>query len=190
MPDDRDVIPPARCSVRRARRDDADAIAAAHVAGWRGGYRGIFPDDYLDGEAFATERRDMWRSWGWTEHLPTAELFVGVIDEVVVGFAHAGPVRETDLGPGVGEVYGFYADPAAWGTGLADMMMAAAVGHLVEGGFERAVLWVLRDNPRARRFYERAGWTLTGRTDEWPGPQLPSYTAPPVAEVEYGRRLG
>ena len=65
----------------------------------------------------------------------------------------------------------------------------AAVEHLTEGGHERAVLWVLRDNPRARRFYERAGWVLTGRTDEWPGPQLPSYTSPPVAEVEYGRPL-
>ena len=57
---------------------------------------------------------------------------------------------------------------------MADMMMAAAVGHLVEGGFERAVLWVLRDNPRARRFYERAGWTLTGAT----GGTLESFSLP------------
>ena len=60
--------------------------------------------------------------------------------------------------------------------------------HLVAEGFPRAVLWVLRDNPRARGFYERAGWTPTGR-DEWftgvYGRTLPE----PLAEVEYGRSL-
>ena len=72
MPNDHIADPTDRCSVRRATRADADAVAAAHVAGWRGGYRGIFPDEYLDSDAFADERRDMWRSWGWVEHLPTA----------------------------------------------------------------------------------------------------------------------
>jgi hypothetical protein len=29
-------------------------------------------------------------------------------------------------------------------------------------GHEQAVLWVLEDNPRARRFYEIAGWSPDG----------------------------
>jgi RimJ/RimL family protein N-acetyltransferase len=42
-----------------------------------------------------------------------------------------------------------------------------------------AVLWVLEDNPRARRFYEREGWALDGerKDDEYLGIR--------VAEVRY-----
>ena len=33
--------------VRVAQPDDADAIAAAHIEGWRVGYRHVFPTEYL-----------------------------------------------------------------------------------------------------------------------------------------------
>ena len=38
-------------------------------------------------------------------------------------------------------------------------------------GYERATLWVLKTNLRARGFYEKAGWTTDGttKTEERPG---------------------
>jgi GNAT superfamily N-acetyltransferase len=62
--------------------------------------------------------------------------------------------------------------PGLWGRGLA----RAAVEHAT--GVRR--LWVLRDNTRARGFYEHLGWTPTGReqTAEWP---------PYPVELEYAR---
>jgi RimJ/RimL family protein N-acetyltransferase len=53
---------------------------------------------------------------------------------------------------------GFYVVPAHWGSGVADELLAAAV----ERGARR--LWCLEENRRARRFYERNGWTLNGET--------------------------
>ena len=41
--------------------------------------------------------------------------------------------------------------------------MAAALEKLRTSGFDTATLWVLEDNPRARRFYEREGWNTDGR---------------------------
>ena len=41
--------------------------------------------------------------------------------------------------------------------------MVDALDQLNEIGAERAVLWVLEDNDRARRFYERGGWAPTAR---------------------------
>jgi GNAT superfamily N-acetyltransferase len=52
--------------------------------------------------------------------------------------------------------------PTAWGTGSGRVLMAAAVDSLRSEGFRAATLWVLRDNERARRVYERAGWSLDG----------------------------
>lgn len=62
--------------------------------------------------------------------------------------------------------------PELWGQGLA----RRAVEHAV--GVRR--LWVLRDNERARGFYEHLGWAPTGREQpaEWP---------PYPVELEYAR---
>ena len=63
-----------------------------------------------------------------------------------------------------------YVRPSAWGSGLADELHAAAVAELGRRGTERARLWVLDGNGRARRFYERHGWRPDGssRVVEFP----------------------
>jgi GNAT superfamily N-acetyltransferase len=188
--------------VRPAEPSDSDAIAAAHICGWRVGYRGLFPDEYLDADEFATARLERWRAWTWPAFGgATAQMFVVELAGRVVGFGHAGPERVEpacdesglSLGPTLsdarGEVYGFYLHPDAWGSGAAAPLMRRCEAHLVDHGFTEAVLWVLRDNPRARRFYEREGWHWTGEEAEWPGPQ--SISGPPLIapELQYGRRL-
>jgi GNAT superfamily N-acetyltransferase len=62
--------------------------------------------------------------------------------------------------------------PELWGRGLARVAVARA------SGVRR--LWVLRDNTRARGFYEHLGWAPTGREQaaEWP---------PYPVELEYDR---
>lgn len=61
--------------------------------------------------------------------------------------------------------------------------MDAAVDTLAELGFDAATLWVLEGNQRARRFYEKGGWSTDGATkvDDSPGF--------PIAEVRYRRPL-
>jgi GNAT superfamily N-acetyltransferase len=62
--------------------------------------------------------------------------------------------------------------PELWGRGLARAAVERAAGvHR---------LWVLRENTRARGFYEHLGWAPTGREQaaEWP---------PHPVELEYGR---
>jgi GNAT superfamily N-acetyltransferase len=171
--------------IRVAEMADADAIAAAHIDGWRVGYRHLVPDEFLDAPEFAQERVDGWRAWTWPAWAPGGELFTALLDGEVVGFAHLGPQRAD---PDGGEVFGFYLHPRAWGTGVADALMEGCVQRLRSHGFERAVLWVLRDNPRARRFYERSGWHPTGKVDEI----TTTYDRPlpePLPEVEYAIAL-
>ena len=172
--------------IRPARPDDADAIARAHVDAWRVGYRGLFPDEFLDSTEFESTRFERWRSGAWA-NLEGSALFVPVLDGRVVGFGHAGPERvepacdvsgsamEAPAAASRGEVYGFYVHPESWGSGVATPLMAACTESLVSAGFTSAVLWVLRDNPRARRFYERVGWSWSGESGEWEG----------AAEVQY-----
>jgi RimJ/RimL family protein N-acetyltransferase len=55
---------------------------------------------------------------------------------------------------------------------------------MCSAGYGEAVLWVLEDNPRARRFYERTGWSLDG------GVKDDSHLGVSVTEVRYRIRLG
>jgi len=36
-------------TIRLASVDDADAVSEVHVRAWQSAYRGVMPDDYLDG---------------------------------------------------------------------------------------------------------------------------------------------
>jgi GNAT superfamily N-acetyltransferase len=170
--------------VRDAVIDDAEAVATAHIEGWRAGYRGVVPDDYLDAEDFASSRRDRWRAWTW-QQFAGSRLFVVLFHDRVVGFAHAGPEEVKSAGPptGRGEIYGFYLHPNAWGSGGAAALMSRSEEFLRDEGYGEAVLWVLRDNPRARAFYEKEGWHHTGEDSTFTPTDPPGSTLPKVAYV-------
>ena len=171
--------------IRDAVPDDAGAIAAAHIASWRAAYTHIFPPSIFDAPAFDRSRIEMWRRW---THSPTPDrrLIVATADERVVGFAHIGhsgdPAHEQR--PRFGELFGFYAHPDVWGTGVTKLMMDSALSSLRDLGVDHAVVWTLADAHRARAFYEKSGWSLTGSTAMWT-----RYPDHPVAEVELKHSL-
>jgi GNAT superfamily N-acetyltransferase len=102
---------------------------------------------------------------------------VGGDDPAVIGFASFGPERAVVSAsyPAVpqaggstalpGELYALYVTPSRWSTGIGRALMGSALAALNEAGHPRVVLWVLADNARARRFYERAGFTPDGVTN-------------------------
>ena len=169
--------------VRRAGPGDAAGIAVVHVRSWQGAYQGLLPQEYLDGLDPA-DRVERWRHTleraGW----PAAGTVVAVADGQVGGFAHFGPTRDADTGGArVGEITAIYVLPEAWGTGLGRGLMTAALSHLAAAGYERAALWVLDSNARARRFYARAGWTADGTAKQ------EDIGGAAVTEVRYRRPL-
>ena len=68
--------------------------------------------------------------------------------------------------------------------GAGPALMAAALEAMRASGFGAASLWVLDDNPRARRFYEREGWTADG------GRREEEFLGVPITEVRYRIKLG
>ena len=81
------------------------------------------------------------------------------------------------------ELYALYVAPAHWSTGAGRALMGRVLAEAQAEGYPRIVLWVLEQNARARRFYERAGFRLRGRTHQldWLGG---------IPEVCYIRDLG
>ncbi|MFF4777067.1 GNAT family N-acetyltransferase [Microtetraspora fusca] len=72
-------------------------------------------------------------------------------------------------------MYAIYTLKECWSSGLGPDLMALSLARLTELGHGEAGLWVLEANPRARRFYEKSGFALSGRTQaaEISGVSLP-----------------
>ena len=135
-----------------------------NVAAWRRAYRGIVPDEFLDGMDGA--RRELgWSRW---VALPEPDAVLVATDGVhgrVAAYAGICAVREDqDAHPELptGELAALYADPTVWGRGAGHAVHEAAMDALARFGFKHGVLWVFEDNPTARAFYQRHGWTCDG----------------------------
>jgi GNAT superfamily N-acetyltransferase len=144
--------------VRRATVADADAIGRVHAASWRVAYA-QFGDAFL-ATVVDQERVDLWK------RVLTEDDGVVLVApaDAPSAFIYVGASRDDDAPAHVGEVMTFYAHPDAWGTGGGRALMAHALDEFRAQGFTEAMLWVLDTNPRARRFYEIAGWHLDGGT--------------------------
>ena len=94
----------------------------------------------------------------------------------------APPLTPAGLAGEVGEVYALYVTPAWWSSGTGRSLMGAALTALEADGYQRVVLWVLAANNRARRFYERAGFTTDGESNILAG-------LGGVLEVRYARPM-
>ena len=160
-------------TIRPGSLADAAAIAALTVRSWCHAYRGVLPDAVLDA------RRPGDRLERWRERLALPErehhTLVCEQDAAMVGYAGVGPASEHSIHPaplGVGEIYGFYLDPPWFGSGAAEPLMDAVEAWLAPR-FTAGWLWVLEDNLRARRFYERRGWQADGARTPYPRPRCP-----------------
>jgi GNAT superfamily N-acetyltransferase len=157
-------------------------MGAVHVRAWQAAYRGIMPDEYLDGLR-VEDRAQLWR-----DSIPRTDtrqrILVVEVDGSLVGFAAFGREAEPSGGDRVGELYAINLDPDHWGRGLGRALLVAATEGLRDAGFRSAVLWVVPGNARARALYESEGWTTRGETREQ------DVLGATVAEVRYEQGIG
>jgi len=145
--------------IRKATFKDAAAIARIHVGTWRVAYAGIVPDDYL---ASLSEEN---RTQGWQQKLTDDRTIIWVAekDSQVIGWVSGGMSRDADT-QGEAEVYAIYVSPQHWDCGVGRGLMATMEASLPDG--QSTTLWVLRDNQRAIRFYEKMGYRPDGAQKE------------------------
>lgn len=90
-------------------------------------------------------------------------MSVAVSDDAVVGFIYYGPTPDADHDPNVtGQVLSVHVDPELTNQGFGRRLLHHALDSLRAVGCATATLWVVEENHRARRFYERDGWRPDG----------------------------
>ncbi|MFG1955568.1 GNAT family N-acetyltransferase [Micromonospora sp. NPDC048830] len=178
--------------IRPEEPDDAEAVARVHVHGWQAGYAGIMPEEVLNRlnvAAWAQRRRDM----GTADPGQPFRTLLAERGGTVIGFATFGPYRNNqdraDVDDALGEVVAMYVERAYWGDGTAGRLLAAARAALAGRGWTAYRLWVLRDNRRARRFYERAGLSADGERSTYQVPMAGGRPPVGLVELRYAGRL-
>ncbi len=147
-------------TIRLATPEDAQGLTRVHVRSWQSSYRGLIAQDFLD-SIDSTERLA-----GWKKTLAHPEMF-GVFVAVapgsgeIVGFSAGGKNRDS-ASRYPGELYAIYLLGEVKGQGVGRELFQACFQWLRERGHVPMLLWVLKENTRARSFYERMGGKLAG----------------------------
>jgi putative acetyltransferase len=149
----------------RATAQDVELCFGIARAAAVAGFEHVFPPDLYDFPSEAI-RAD----WAAALGDPTAETYIAFErDEAVGVVSMSGGVLQT-----------LYVLPASWSRGIGSTLHDLALDRLREANVHEARLWTLAANHRARSFYEKRGWSLTGRTRVVPFPPHP-------IDVEYAR---
>jgi ribosomal protein S18 acetylase RimI-like enzyme len=131
-------------TLRPAAPGDAPAVAAIWFAGWRDGHLGNVPDELT---RIRTEE-----SFGERAAQHVDDTVVAEVGGRVAGFVMVAG----------SEVEQVYVDEGHRGSGVASLLLDEAERLVAGSGHPVAWLAVVEGNLRARRFYERQGWSNEG----------------------------
>ncbi|MEU4365140.1 GNAT family N-acetyltransferase [Promicromonospora sp. NPDC023987] len=172
--EDRFLLEPLRVrhvELRQAVPEDAPGIADVWYAAWGDGHRGLVPPEL---EAFRTRESFGPRAAARVSGTTVADA--AVADGGVVGFV-------TVHGDEIEQVF---VSAAHRGSGIAADLLSEGEDRVAAAGHAEAWLAVVAGNGRARRFYERQGWSDTGPLDY----QAETAEGPvPVPTRRYVKRL-
>lgn len=142
--------------IREATLDDARAIAAIHVRSWQSAYQGIVPETFL--RSLSIEAREA--RWRTILVESASATYVAQELETILGWASVGKSRDGDAALTTGELWAIYVGPEHWRRGAGRALWQHGESHLKASGFHDVVVWVLKDNRQAQRFYEAVGFAL------------------------------
>ena len=142
-------------ALRRARAGEAETLARIQAEASLAALAHVFPPD-----RYPFPHDEVRARWRRVLADADAQVLVAESGGDVVGLAAV--CR--------GWLDGLYVVPAWWGEGVAPLLHDRALALLGPG---EARLWVLEQNARARRFYERRGWRANGTTRVVPFPPNP-----------------
>lgn len=141
--------------VRQARREDAPALGSIMSRSFRSAFSGFISRKTLD-ECAVEEN--------------CIALMASLLDagemRFLLGFLDGKPCGELVWSDGgseaAAEIQAIHSLPESWGSGLGAAMLDQVLGDMAEEGKQSVHLWAFKENKRARRFYEKHGFAITG----------------------------
>lgn len=145
-------------SIRKAEKGDEVSLAHIQTESWKAAFKGILEDEILDK---CTEMEPTIRMY---KKLLDADKGNGYILEVD-GRPHCiawWDRSRTESVSEYAELICIHSLQDKWRKGYGSKMLNRVLHDMKEEGYDRGMLWVFRENIRARKFYEANGFVTHG----------------------------
>lgn len=137
--------------IRKARLDDAEAIADIHVTSWKSTYVDLLDEKDLSNMTFEN-RKILWETKLQVQKKNQC-TFVIHNEEKIAGFISGGPERTKRFNY-ESEIYTIYLLPEYQKQGLGTRLLRVFAEEMKQQGHQSLLVWILKKNPSSR-FYER-----------------------------------
>ncbi|MBN1971677.1 MAG: GNAT family N-acetyltransferase [Candidatus Delongbacteria bacterium] len=150
--------------IRKANPEDAKGIVNVHFESWKSTYRGIFPDNWLDkSEDQVFESIEKRKNQILSEQHTLWPNFVAEFDGKIVGWVAGSINDQKDFNLDC-DLSAIYILEDYQGLGIGTMLVKIFAKFIISRGYSSFILWVLKENYKARSFYEKLGGDLVGES--------------------------
>ena len=146
--------------IRKVKQGDADTLAYIQTESWKAAFKGIIDAEMLDKCTNIVKATNMYQKL-LDENKGNGYLLT--VDDKPHCIAYWDSARDLEL-TGKAELICIHSLPNNWHKGFGSKMMDVVLEDIKKSGYSEVVLWVFRDNLRARTFYENNGFVLSGVT--------------------------
>ena len=160
---------------RKAIPGDEQVLAYIQTESWKAAFVDILSPEELERCTNLEKAEQMYHNVLRRDGCNMAIEFVDGKPHCIVAWGK----NRCDLGDTVGELICIHSLQNNWAKGYGSAMMEFVLAQLQQAQYESVILWVFEDNTRARKFYEKHGFELTGQKKPANG----------IAELMYKKRL-
>ena len=135
--------------IRYYKKEDIDEIAKIIVDDWKIAYKGIIDDKVLNNLSYeerAERIRNKYRS---------DKSIVFIENNDIKGYCRFGENRGDEKQ--FGEIYALYIKYDERNNGIGKSLVKEAMQILESRGYDQILIWCLKENMNARKFYEKIG---------------------------------
>ena len=135
-----------KLNIRKATSEDARQIAEIIVEDWKIAYKGIIDDDYLN--SLNVEER-------YQRELQRYQIYtVAAVENVILGLTWN---EMTDSDDSDCELIALYIRYTQRKNGIGKILFRNSIDFFRTSGKKRMIVWCLKENYEARKFYEKMG---------------------------------
>ena len=153
-----------RIIIRKALPEDAFDFTDCHISCFLSAYKGIVPDDYLNNLLMEKEQLVEKYIKRLTDQ-GNCEYYCVINDGKMIGFLIINKSHD-EINFCIGEIWAIYLIKEFWDKGYGKEMLNFAINELKRVDNKEIFLWVLEENIRARKFYEKNKFSFDGTKGE------------------------
>lgn len=145
--------------IRNANIDDAKQIAIVRNNTWKTTYKGIISDEYLNDLNYEKREERFKKYLGEKNSKSFLNVYEDDKTKEIIGFVWFGePLEDLEYD---GEIYALYVLDSHQKKGIGRILINSALKKLRDMGTSSVIIWAIKGNQNAGKFYERMGGKLT-----------------------------